>query len=135
MYRLVRNSYFWPVFGEVCDLTTADEWSYSRMKRYLTAAVLATSLMSLSEAAPSTNFQVNLLGDSNMGSPSLTHAEKNYQASVKVYSMLGKEVLTLGKNTTYFEATKACSQNLPSGRYVINIRANGTDRSSIINVR
>jgi len=61
--------------------------------------------------------------------------EKGQDSSIKVYSMLGKEVMSLGKNTTYFEAAKICNQNLPTGRYVINIRAYGTDRASIINVK
>lgn len=65
----------------------------------------------------------------------INHVQKNFATSVKVYSMLGKEVLSLGKNTTYFEAAKICTQSLPTGRYVINIRANGYDQSSVISVR
>lgn len=66
---------------------------------------------------------------------SLNSPENRESTAFKVYSSLGKEVLNIGANTSFLEASRICAQSLPAGRYIINMRFNGIDRISTINVK
>lgn len=54
---------------------------------------------------------------------------------MKVHSIFGNEVLSLGRNSSYGDAIKACNQKLPAGKYILDIRSNGMSRHFIITVK
>lgn len=54
---------------------------------------------------------------------------------MKVYSIFGNEVLSLGRNSSYGDAIKACNQKLPAGKYILDVRGNGMSRHIIITVK